>query len=371
MAQFAMPDTPQMKSWIEAIHAYTPGRSTGEGGRPLIKLSANENPFGCSPDALAALRDADTLARYPDPDATALREAIGAKHGIDPARIVCGAGSGEMLQCAVQAFAGPGDEVLFAEYSFSLYPLLAMKVGAEPVGARMADYVASVDALLAAVTERTRVVLLDNPNNPCGSWIDAREIKRLHDGLPRDVLLVVDQAYAEYLGAGLDDGALALASRHPNVLVTRTFSKAYGLASERIGWATGAPDLVGAINRLRGAFNVSSAGQRAAIAGLADEGFLSASQTQNAAARTAFAAAIDAMGNHGIRAVPSEANFVLVLFEGALTADDAMAAIEVGGYAVRHLPGQGLPHALRITIGTRAQMDEIAEILRQAARAAA
>ncbi|MDG6079302.1 aminotransferase class I/II-fold pyridoxal phosphate-dependent enzyme [Erythrobacter litoralis] len=366
-----MPDTPQMKPWIEAIHAYTPGRSTGAGGRPLVKLSANENPLGCSPDALTALRDADNLARYPDPDATALREAIGAKHRIAPARIACGAGSGEMLQCAVQAFAGPGDEMLFAEYSFSLYPLLAMKVGAKPVGAPMNDYVVSVDALLAAATERTRVVLLDNPNNPCGSWIDFREVKRLHDNLPRDVLLVVDQAYAEYLGVGLDDGALDLAAEHGNVLVTRTFSKAYGLAAERIGWATGAPELVGAINKLRGAFNVSATGQRAALAGLADEQFLSHSQTENAGARTAFTAAIDALGNHGIRAVPSEANFVLVLFEGELSADAAMSAIEAGGYAVRHLPGQGLPYALRITIGTRAQMDEIAEILRQAAQATA
>ena len=371
MAQFAMADAPQMKPWIEAIHAYTPGRSMGAGGRPLIKLSANENPLGCSPDALAALRDADNLARYPDPDATALREAIAAKHGIDPARIVCGAGSGEMLQCAVQAFAGPGDEVLFAEYSFSLYPLLARKVGAEPVGAPMDDHVASVDALLAAVTARTRVVLLDNPNNPCGSWIDSREVVRLYDGLPRDVLLVVDQAYAEYLGAGLDDGALGLAAEHGNVLVTRTFSKAYGLAAERIGWATGAPELVGAINRLRGAFNVSAAGQRAALAGLADKQFLAHSQAKNAEARASFVAAMDALGNHGIRAVPSEANFILVLFEGALTADAAMSAIEAGGYAVRHLPGQGLPHALRITIGTPQQMAEIAAMVRGAADAAA
>ncbi len=366
-----MADAPQMKPWIEAIHAYTPGRATGAGGKPLIKLSANENPLGCSPHAVAALREVDNPARYPDPDASALREAIGAAHGIEPARIVCGTGSGELLQCAVQAFAGQGDEVLFSRYSFSLYPLLAYKVGAAPVGAEMDDHVASVDALLAAVTERTRVVLLDNPNNPCGSWIDAAEVERLHRGLPRDVLLVIDQAYAEYLGEGLDDGALELAARYENVLVTRTFSKAYGLAAERIGWGTGAPALIGALNRLRGAFNVSAAGQRAALAGLADEDFLSRSRIENAKARTAFAAAINALGNHGIRAVPSEANFLLVLFEGGLSAEAAMAAIEAGGYAVRHLPGQGLPHALRITIGTPEQMQEIATILRDAADRAA
>ncbi len=366
-----MADAPQMKPWIEAIHAYTPGRATGAGGRPLVKLSANENPLGCSPDALAALHAVGDPARYPDPDAGALREAIGAAHGIDPARIVCGAGSGELLQCAVQAFAGPGDAVVFSQYSFSLYPLLAQKAGAEPVGAQMDDHVASVDALLAAVTERTRVVLLDNPNNPCGSWIDAAAVARLHSGLSGDVLLVVDQAYAEYVGQGLDDGALDLAARHDNVLVTRTFSKAYGLAAERIGWATGAPALIGALNRLRGAFNVSATGQRAALAGLGDAAFLAYSREENAVARAEFAAAINALGNHGIRAVPSEANFLLVLFEGALSATTAMAAIEAGGYAVRHLPGQGLPHALRITIGTLTQMDEIAAILRRAAEGAA
>lgn len=362
---------PKLKPWIEAIHAYVPGPSAAEDGTPLVKLGSNENPYGCSPVATAALAAARQPALYPDPDAMALRNAIGAKHGIDPARIVCGTGSGELLHCAVQAFAGQGDEVLMSRYSFSLYPLLARKVGAEPVMAQDADYAASVNALLAAVTPRTRVVLLDNPNNPVGSWLPSGEVARLHAGLPGDLLLVIDQAYAEYLGPGQDDGGLALAAGATNVLVTRTFSKAFGLAGERVGWATGAAPLVDAVNRLRGAFNVTASGQAAALAALADESFVARSARANLAARTSFEQAIAALGNHGLRAIPSSANFVLVLFEGALTATAALTALERRGYAVRHLPRQGLGHALRITVGTREQMAEVTGILADAADRAA
>ena len=365
-----MRDAPKMKPWIEGIHAYVPGKSEAADGRPLIKLSANENPLGTSPAALAALAEAREPSRYPDPDARALRAALGSLHGIDPARIVCGTGSGELLHCAVQAYAGPGNEVVFSRYSFSLYPLLAQKVGARPVMAEPDDHAASVDALLAQVSGRTAVVLLDNPNNPVGSWLSGAELTRLHSGLGSDVLLVVDQAYAEYLGEDEDDGGLTLAAQHDNVLVTRTFAKAYGLAAERVGWATGAPGLIDAINRLRGAFNVTSSGQAAALAALGDQDFVRASRQANAEGRAAFTAAIAALGNHGLRAVPSKANFVLVLFEGALSAEAALEGLAQLGYAVRWLPGQGLPQALRITIGTPAQMAQVAATLRQMAEAA-
>ena len=365
-----MADVPQMKPWIEGIHAYVPGKSTGADGRPLIKLSANENLLGTSPAALTARAAAGSPALYPDPDATALRAAIGALHGIDPARIVCGTGSGELLHGAVQAFAGAGDEVLFSRYSFSLYPLLAQKVAATPVMADDADYAASVDALLAKLSPRTRVVLLDNPNNPVGSWLPASEVARLHAALPRDVLLVVDQAYGEYLGAGEDDGGIALAARHDNVLVSRTFSKAYGLAGERVGWVTGAPALIDAVNRLRGAFNVSISGQAAALAGVADQAWLTTSCAANAQARDGFVAALTRLGNHGVRPLPSRANFVLVEFSGALTGQAAYEGLAERGYIARWLPGQGLPHCLRITVGTQPQMIEVAAILRELAEAA-
>ena len=370
MRAAVMTTRPTIKPWIEQIHAYVPGASKGSDGRELVKLSANENPLGCSPEVREALAAAENPALYPDPDATALREAIGALHNIDPARIVCGTGSGELLHGAVQAFASAGDEVLFPRWSFSLYPLLAQKVAATPVLADAPDHAPSVDALLARVSDRTKVVLLDNPNNPLGGWLPAGEVARLHAGLPADVLLVVDQAYAEFVGEGDPDAALALADANENVLVTRTFSKAYGIAGERVGWATGTPYLVAALNRLRGAFNVTQAGQRAALAALGDQDFVAHVREENRAARTAFVEALAALGNHGIRAVPSEANFVLVLFDGSLTARAAQAAVQEAGYAVRYLAGQELDNALRITIGTREQMAEVAEAIRRAAESA-
>jgi len=359
--------SPQMKPWIAAIHAYVPGRSTGTDGRELIKLSANENPLGTSPAALAAQAAAGPPARYPDPDSVSLRAALGRLHGIDPARIVCGTGSDELLNLAAQAFAGPGDEVAYVRYGFSVYDIAARRCGAEPVVAPDRDFGTDVDALLACVGERTRVVFLANPNNPTGTFLPRAELARLHAALPSDVLLVVDRAYAEYVAPADDDGAYALAAAHDNVLVTHTFSKIYGLAGERVGWGTGAPGIVDALNRIRGPFNLTLRAQAAAEAALGDQAFVEASRLHNLAQRTRFVAAIDALGNHGLRSVPSAANFVLVLFEGALTAEAALAAIAGAGYAVRHLPGQGLGQALRITIGTAEQMEAIAACLRELA----
>lgn len=359
-----MKDRPQMKPWIEAIHAYLPGSSKASDGRELVKLSANENPLGCSPAALAALTEAREPNRYPDSNASELRAAIGKLHGIDPARIVCGTGSDELLNLAAQGFAGVGDEVLFSRYSFVVYDIAARRCGATPVEAPDRDYGADVDALLAAVTERTRVVYLANPNNPTGTYLRRAEVERLHAGLPRDVLLLIDQAYAEYLESGEDDDGMALAAAHENVLVTRTFSKIYGLAGERIGWATGAPHLIDALNRIRAPFNVTLGGQAAATSALGDQSFVAQSRDANNATLARFAAEIEALGNHGLCAVPSKANFLLVLFEGALIAETALAALAEAGYAVRHLPSQGLGHALRITIGTPEQMEDIANCLR-------
>ncbi len=366
----AMHDAPTPKPWIDAIQTYIPGKAAGDDGRPLVKLSANENPLGSSPRALAARATAAQPSLYPDGDSTSLRRALGAHHGIDPARIIMGTGSGELLHLAAGAFAGPGDEVLFSQYSFSLYDIVARRCGADPVEAPAHDYGNNVDALLAAVSPRTRVVLLANPNNPTGTYLSRSEIARLHAGLPAAVLLVLDQAYAEYVAPTLDDGSLGLAVEHANVLVTRTFSKAYGLAGERVGWGTGAAALVDVLNRIRGAFNVSNTAQVTALAALEDQSFVEHSRQHNASVRARFANAVAALNNQGLRMVPSEANFVLVLFEGTLRAEAALAGLAERGYIVRHLPGQGLGHALRITIGTAGQMDGIAAALRELAEAA-
>jgi len=360
-----MTNKPAPKPYILDIHAYVPGKSTAGDGRALVKLSANENPLGTSPAALTALESArGEAASYPDPDAKTLRNAIAQLHGLDPARIVCGTGSDELLNLAAQGFAGVGDEVLFSTHSFAVYDIAARRCGAHPVQAPDRDYAADVDALLNAVTERTRVVFLANPNNPTGTWIAPHEVTRLHAGLPQDVLMVIDEAYGEYVDPAHQRIGFDLAARHENVLVTRTFSKIYGLAAERIGWATGAPGLIDVLNRIRGPFNVTTSGQKAALAALGDQEFVKASRIHNANERARFVAAIEALGNHGLAAVPSEANFVLVEFNGDLAAETALQVIGEAGYAVRHLPGQGLPNALRITIGESADMDRVIACLR-------
>lgn len=361
---------PVPKDWIAAIHPYLPGKSTGSDGQKLIKLSANENPLGTSAQALAARLGAGDPARYPDPESHALRAGLGALHGIDPARIVMGTGSDELLNLAAQAFAGPGDEVLFVRFGFSVYEIAARRCGATPVIAPDSDYAADVDVLLGCVSPRTRVVFLANPNNPTGSYLPCADLARLHAGLPGDVLLVVDQAYAEYLDDETDDGALAMALSTQNVLVTRTFSKIYGLAGERVGWATGAPALIDMLNRIRGPFNLTLTAQASALAALEDQAFVEASRQHNRAERTRFAAAIAALGNHGLRPLPSEANFVLIEFSGTLTAEAAYKGLMNHGFITRWLPGQGLPQCLRITIGTAAEMDRVAAVLRQLAEAA-
>lgn len=365
-----MTKSPAPKPWIDAIQPYVPGKSAGTDGHAAVKLSANENPLGTSPAALAARALAVVPSLYPDGDSTALREAVGALHGIDPALIIMGSGSGELLHLAAGGYAGPGDEVLFSQYSFSLYDIVARRCGANPVEAPASDYGTDVNALLSAVTSRTRVMIVANPNNPTGTYLGRSEIARLHSGLPTDMLLVIDQAYAEYVAPEDDDCALDLAKRHSNVLVTRTFSKAYGLAGERVGWATGAGPIIAVLNRIRGAFNVSNSGQATALAALGDQSFVEQSRLHNATVRDTFAAAVNALGNHGLRVVPSEANFALVLFEGALSAEAAYAGLAARGYIVRWFPNQGLRHALRITIGTNDQMHSIAAALREMAEAA-
>ncbi|QIQ87100.1 histidinol-phosphate transaminase [Erythrobacter sp.] len=357
---------PEPKEWILGIHAYTPGKSKASDGRALVKLSANENPLGTSPAALEALAQArEEAATYPDPGSNALREALGALHGLDPQRIVCGTGSDELLNLAAQGFAGPGDAVVFSRHSFAVYDIAARRCGATPVEVADRDFTADVDALLGAVSDSTRVVFLANPNNPTGTWLPPAEVARLHAGLPRHVLLVVDEAYGEYVDPAHQRAAFDLASAHDNVLVTRTFSKIHGLAAERVGWAYGAPGIIDVLNRIRGPFNVTASGQAAALAALGDAAFVENSRAHNAAERARLAEAVAALGNHGLRAVPSEANFLLVLFEGELSAETALEALAEEGYAVRHLPGQGLPHALRITIGRSADMDRVIACLRK------
>lgn len=366
-----MTNAPVPKRWVMEIAPYVPGRSTTDDGRKVSKLSSNENPLGTSRKAREAFAAAATsLERYPDASAAALREALAAKHGLDPARIIYGNGSDEVLHLAAGAFAGPGDEVLYVNYGFTVYPIAARRVGATPVTAPDKDYATDVDAILAAVTDRTRIVFVANPNNPTGTYAPRAEIERLHAGLRSDILLVLDHAYAEYIEGQDDDGGMELAQRADNVLVTRTFSKMYGLAAERIGWGYGAPAIIEAMHRIRLPFSITIAGTAAAVAALGDEDFVATARAHNAKWRAWFADEIARLGNAGLRAIPSQANFILVLFEGELTAEAAYHGLMDAGYIVRWLPGQGLPHGLRITIGTEDETKGVVAALRALAGAA-
>jgi histidinol-phosphate aminotransferase len=358
-------DAPAPKPWILGIAPYVPGRATSDDGRKVVKLSSNENPFGTPEAAREAYRSAAAeLERYPDAAATELRARLADHYGIEADRIVYGTGSDEVLHLAAGTFAGPGDEIIFVRYGFAVYEIATRRVGATPVIAADRDYATDVDAILAAVTDKTRVVFLANPNNPTGTYTPRDEIARLHAGLPRDVLLVLDQAYTEYLDPADDDGGLELARSQPNVLVTRTFSKIFGLASERVGWGYGAPAIIDAMHRIRAPFAFGIGAQRAAVAALAAADFVSHSRDHTRQWRGWFADQIAGMAAAGLRAVPSKANFVLVLFEGALTGETAYQALMAAGFATRWLPGQGLPHGLRITIGTEDELRAVVEVLR-------
>ena len=348
-----------------AIAPYVPGKSTTDDGRKVIKLSSNENPLGTSKEAIAAFTEHKRdLERYPDASAANLREALAAKYDLDPARIIYGTGSDEILHLITGAYAGHGDEVIHVKYGFAVYEIAARRVGATVVVAPDNDYASDVDAILACVTEATRIVFVANPNNPTGTFTARSEIARLHAGLPPHVMLVVDQAYAEYIETEDDDQGLEMARTLPNVVVTRTFSKIYGLAAERIGWGYGSAEAVAAMHRIRAPFNITSAGQAAAIAAIKANGFVDNSRAHNAQWREWLASEIASLGNAGLRAVPSMANFLLVLFEGKLTAETAYKKLMDHGYITRWLPGQGLGQGLRITIGTEAETRGVAEALR-------
>jgi histidinol-phosphate aminotransferase len=357
---------PKPKDWIMAIAPYVPGRSSTDAGALVAKLSSNENPLGTSEQARAAFAaHVGDLYRYPDATATELREALAAYHDLDPARIIYGTGSDEVLHLAAGVYAGAGDEVIFVHYGFAVYEIATRRVGATPVVAPDKHYATDVDAILACVTDRTRLVFIANPNNPTGTYADRGEILRLHAGLPADVMLVIDQAYAEYLTPEEDDGGLDLARHAPNVIVTRTFSKIHGLAAERIGWGYGSAEAVDAMHRIRAPFCITTAGQKAAIAALGATEFIEHSRAHNIEWRAWLTGEIAALGNAGLRGVPSHANFLLVLFEGTLTAETAYLQLMERGIIVRWLPGQGLAQGLRMTIGSEAETRALATALRE------
>jgi histidinol-phosphate aminotransferase len=343
------------------IAPYEGGQSRIAGRDTAIKLSSNEGALGPSPRALAAFRAAsETLARYPDGGSTALREAIGARFGLDPARIVCGAGSDELLGLMARGYAGEGDEVLYTEHGFLIYPIAALAVGAVPVKVPETNLTADVDALVARAGNRTRLVYIANPNNPTGSYLDAGALRRLRRGLPDGVILVIDAAYAEFVTADDYDAGIALVNDNDNVVMTRTFSKIFGLGGLRIGWAYGPAHIVDVLNRLRMPFNVSTAAQAAGIAALADRAHHNAAARHNAAMRAHMT---DALRAAGITVPPSQGNFVLARFAGEAEATAADAFLKDCGIIVRRVAGYGLPDSLRITVGRTEECEAVCDAL--------
>ncbi|VAW16838.1 Biosynthetic Aromatic amino acid aminotransferase beta @ Histidinol-phosphate aminotransferase [hydrothermal vent metagenome] len=339
---------------IAEISAYQGGKGGDDFAGPVYKLSSNESPLGASPDARAAYAAlADHLETYPDGSAEELRDAIATRYGLNPANIVCGAGSDEILALLGKAYLAPGTEALYSAHGFLMYKIIANSCGASPVTAPEVDLTTDVDAMLAAVTPKTRVVFLANPNNPTGTYIPVGELKRLHAGLPSDVLLVIDAAYAEYVRANDYEAGIELVSSYENVVMTRTFSKIYGLAGLRVGWAYCPAAVAGVLNRVRGPFNVTAPALAAAAAAMRDGDFLDKARDHNETWRPWLEAALRDLG---FEVSPSFGNFVLARFaeSGGGRANAAEMYLAKRGIFVRNMTGYGLPHALRITVGSEA-----------------
>ncbi len=342
---------PVPRPGVMDIHAYVPGKSGAGGAGKIHKLSSNETPLGPSPQAIAAYAAfGDKLALYPEGSASVLREAIAARYGLDPARIVCGAGSDELLSLLTAAYVGPGDEGVFTEHGFLVYRIAILAAGGTPVVAPERNLTADVDAILAAVTPRTRIVFLANPNNPTGTYLPFEEVKRLHAGLPPDVLLVLDAAYAEYVRRNDYSSGIELVATSDNVVMTRTFSKIHGLANLRLGWLYAPAHVADALNRIRGPFNVSGPAMAAGAAAIADEGHVARAIAHNDAWLSWLTRELEALG---LTVTPSVGNFLLVHFPDAAgrTARDADAFLTARGLILRRVDAYGLPGALRLTIG--------------------
>jgi histidinol-phosphate aminotransferase len=337
------------------IDPYVGGEAKIEGVSRVIRLASNESALGPSPRALEAYRAlAGDIHRYPDGGSIELRHALARHHGLDPARIVCGAGSDELIGLLIRAYAGPGDEVLYSRHGFLMYPIGAKAVGATPVAAPEKDLTFDVDAVLARVTPKTRLVFIANPNNPTGSYISRDELKRLHAGLPPSVLLVIDAAYAEFVGRNDYEPGIELVEAAENVVMARTFSKIYALGGLRLGWVYCSAVVADVLNRVRSPFNVNAAAQAAGVAALEDVASIDRAREHNDIWRPWLERELSALG---LTVNPSVANFVLVRFPAApKDADAAFAFLQSRAILTRKMRAYGLAEWLRITIGTEEEM---------------
>jgi len=356
-----MTDAIRPQPGILDIALYEGGKAHVAGMTNVVKLSSNENPFGPSDRAKDAFqRSVHSLHRYPSTDHSSLREAIAEVHRLDAGRVICGVGSDEIITFLCQAYAGPKDEVVFTEHGFLMYRISALAVGATPVEVRERERTTDVDAILAACNRRTKLVFIANPNNPTGTMISNAEIARLADGLPRQAILVLDGAYAEYVEGY--DGGLSILEARSNVFMTRTFSKIYGLGGLRIGWGYGPKAIVDVLNRIRGPFNLSSTQLEAAEAAVRDQDFVNRCRAENARMRHWLS---EALAELGVPSDTSMANFVLARFASEEEAVACDAFLQQQGLIVRRVAGYKLPHCLRITVGDEASCRRVAHAVAQ------
>ncbi len=355
---------PQAKEGVLRVTPYAGSEAKAEGGQ-LINISSNESAFGASARAANAYAEAvANLRRYPEIDARSLRQALAAHYGLEAERIICGTGSDQIIDLIALAYAGVGDEVVYSAHGFQMYPIAAHAVGAMPVAAPETDLTADVDALLGAVNERTRIVFVANPNNPTGTLVDAADLARLHAGLPGNVLLVIDAAYAEYVTRTDYEPGVELVRTHDNVVMTRTFSKIYALAALRVGWAYGPQEIIGILDRIRPPFNVSAPAIAAAIAALGDRDHTERARRHNDEVLPWFSDQVRALG---LEVNPSAANFVIVRFDPE-TPKNAEAAYQYlfgKGIVTRRVGGYGLPDWVRLSIGTREEMTAVLAALKE------
>jgi histidinol-phosphate aminotransferase len=357
------PARPKPKPGILDIEPYVGGKSKIEGVAEPIKLSSNENVLGCSPKAAAAFAEAaDKLSLYPDGQSGALKRAVAAKYGLEPERLIFGCGSDEIFTLLAQVYCEPGDNVVQGQYGFLAYRIAARGAGAEVRFAEASHLRNDVDAILAEIDERTRIVFLDNPANPTGGWLQAEEVRRLHAALPANVILVLDGAYAEFVDDPNYTDGLELARGAENIVLTRTFSKIFGLAGLRVGWGYAPLAMIDAMERIRAPFNVNLPAQAAGVAALSDDVFLEQSRELVRVWRPWLA---QQLGGLGLDVFPSQGNFVLARFPKTpgRTAAEAEAFLASKGVLVRGLANYGLGDALRITIGKEAQNRAVVDLL--------
>ncbi len=351
---------PVPKKPLTRLEKYVPGRHKVEGVANAIKLSANEAALGASPSALRAYkRVAKSLAAYPDGACVALKKAIADYHDVPEEQIICGGGSDDILHLLAQSYLSEGDEAIYSQYGFLIYPIFIQAACATPVKVKEKGFRVDCEAVLAAINDKTRIIFLANPNNPTGTALSKEELVAFHAKIPPHILLVLDGAYAEYAPPEKYSDGAGLVSQYENVVILRTFSKAYGLAGLRVGWAYAPPEIANVLNRIRSPFNVSTPAQMAAIAALKDDAFLQKNIRHNEKYLRFLSEEITALG---FEVTPSWANFLLIHFKDAAKAD---AYFSQKGLILRALTAYGLPKALRLSVGSSSANKKFVRVLKE------